>query len=790
MNSYLKIILLLTLPLFAIAQPLKEVPLQFMLDAADEALENNDYYNALEWYEQAYREERDYDLAILIADLNMLLRDYKRAESWYDRVLKRDKEMEYIDERFYYGQALKALGRYNDAYAEFQFFIDSSDLEELKPRARLEMEGMTMSSSLDENNDVVVRLLDRKVNSAGPEYGAAEYQDGTLYFSSFQSNKVIILDGKEEVDAFAKIYTTQETDKGYDKAKALPASINRDGFHSGNVTFTPDGRRMFFTRSTLLGEELATSKLYVSDRSDSGWSPPLEVESLNGDFLLRHPAVGELYGNDVLFFSANMEGGEGGFDLYYATIEGDGFATPVNLGETVNTGENEITPFYTDGVLYFSSDGYASLGGYDIYRTSWNGSEWSEIENIGLGYNTPLDDMYFTSYNGGQKGYLISNRPNEKKRNLKSKTCCDDIYSFGIRQLIIDLIAVAENEEGPMKGAEVTLVDLSGEAIDPITKTNENLDQYTFLLDSDKPYKLVFRKEGYYPDSLEFNTVGILDDFTINKSKLLKPIPVEPVDTATTITEIVTINQAIRLDNIYYDLDDDKILPDAEKDLQVLYDLLEKYPDMVIELSSHTDAQGVASYNQKLSQRRAESAKNWLVDRGVEAERIQTVGYGESQILNRCVNGVRCPDEEHRVNRRTEFKILEGPQSIEIQKEVPKELPGNSGKQAFGDSLPLIKIYNNNLDLGKVRKGEVKELEFTIENVGNAELAIEIITTCHCTELDYSTEPLAPGQRAVIKAKYNSGLKEEAKEYREVINIISNVEHIVDEAVFTVEVIE
>ena len=138
----------------------------------------------------------------------------------------------------------------------------------------------------------------------------------------------------------------------------------------------------------------------------------------------------------------------------------------------------------------------------------------------------------------------------------------------------------------------------------------------------------------------------------------------------------MTINEPIRLDNIYYDLDDDKILLDAEKDLNVLYDLLNKYPDMVIELSSHTDAQGRSSYNEGLSQRRAESAKRWLVERGVSKKRIKPVGYGETYIINHCKNGVKCSDDEHRQNRRTEFKILEGPQTIEITKQVTKPIGG------------------------------------------------------------------------------------------------------------------
>lgn len=774
------------------AQPLKEIPYRFMLEAAEEALENSDYYNAIEWFEKCYKEQKDKDMAIQVAELYMKIRDYKRAESWYKRVLQRDKDMFYIDSRFDYGKALKYLGKYNDAYAEFQYFIDSSTNVDLKPTAQMELDGMLMAQKAEENNDVVIKLMDRKINSGMTEFGPMEYADGSLYFSSFMTNKVIILDGKEE-DVYAKIYTTSETDKGYAKAKALPAAINREGFHTGNVSFSSDGRRMFFTRSTLQGGEVESSRLYVSNKKDSGWGAPIEIEELNGDFIIKHPATGELYGNDVLFFSSNMEGGEGGFDLYYATMEGDQFSTPVNLGESINTEVDEITPFYMDGELFFSSEGYASMGGFDIYRTSWNGSSWSEIINMGYGYNSTCDDIYFAQFNGGNNGYLVSNRPSEKKRNLKSKTCCDDIYSFGIRQLIIDLITFAEDEVGPLKGSEITLVDLSGEAIDPITKKNETLEEYSFLLDPEKPYKLVFKKEGYYPDSLDFNTVGILDDFTIKKSMKLKPIPVVPDEETEEVIEIVTINQAIRLDNIYYDLDDDKILPDAEKDLNVLMGLLDQYPDMVIELSSHTDAQGSGPYNKRLSARRAESAKNWLLDKGILDDRIVTVGYGESVILNRCTNGVKCRDSEHRVNRRTEFKILEGPQSIEIRKEIKKsDLPEGGGAQSFNlrEPSPKIEILENNIDLGELKKGEKRELSFTIKNVGNANLEIEIITTCHCTTLDWSKEPLAPGETTVIKATYDSGAKNEARQYREVINIISNVEHIVDEAIFNVTVVE
>ena len=143
--------------------------------------------------------------------------------------------------------------------------------------------------------------------------------------------------------------------------------------------------------------------------------------------------------------------------------------------------------------------------------------------------------------------------------------------------------------------------------------------------------------------------------------------------------EILTINEAIRLNNIYYNYDDDKILKDAEQDLYAIMDLMTKYPDMTIELGSHTDSRGDDTYNQKLSLRRANSARRWLLNKGITGDRITAKGYGETVILNNCTNGEDCTDEEHRYNRRTEFKILSGPTTIEVKKEVLKK-KGNSIK--------------------------------------------------------------------------------------------------------------
>lgn len=664
--KYFQIVcLLICLPFVLKAQPLREIPYEYMVETAEEAFAANDYYNALDWYEQAYKERRDRQMALKIAELHTILRDYRRAENWYSRVLNRDTENEFADYRFEYGRVLKYQGNYKDAVAEFRYFLDLSQDEVKKNKAKLELEGILNADKLEDNVGSVIEMADRTVNSPFTEFAPAEYTDGTLYFSSFQRSEIITV-GKDK-DYHSKIFTSEKGDKGYAKAKAIGEQINRDGFHTGNAAFSADGGRMYFTRATMEGNVVSESKLFVSYNKGGNWSPAEEVTELNGDFEIRHPTVGELYGNEVLFFSSDMEGGRGGFDLYYSTITSDGYALPINLGPGINTSADDITPFYRDGILYFSSEGYPSLGGFDIFYSEWDGSRFSEVTNIGYGYNSTYDDLYFSLIGDGYSGFLVSNRPGEGKKTLKSKTCCDDIYTIEIRRIVIDLLALVENDEGSLPGASVTIYDLSDvEPAPPSTKSNLTGNTFNFLLDADRPYKVIVEHEEYYSDSIEFNTIGILDDYTVNKTIKLKPLPPpEP--------EIIVINQPIRLNNIYYDFDDYKILPDAEKDLSQLLDLMNQYGDMVIELSSHTDSRGVGAYNERLSQRRADAAKEWLVERGVTPDRIKAVGYGETKLLNNCSNGVRCTEEEHQFNRRTEFKIIAGPQSIEIRREVKKD---------------------------------------------------------------------------------------------------------------------
>ncbi|MDX1684081.1 MAG: OmpA family protein [Saprospiraceae bacterium] len=653
------------------AQPIDNSTFEKNLETAEEQMAKHEYYNAREYYNKAFEQQRQPEIALKIADLNYLLKDYRRASIWYRRVLRRDRNDTYLDSRFDYARVMKMRGEYEDAMEEFNYFLERSDNEELKEKARTEIIGMQLASAMEEDVSISVENTGRPINGRFLEASPYLDRDGKMFFSTIRSDEVIVLDDKAE-GYYSQIYMAVPEENERRRADwqdpvALGENVNRPEFHTTNVSLSPDGSRMYFTRTILDGHEIVESKAYLSERTGSGWGAAQELEGVNGEYIVRHPVVGELYGNEVLFFSSNMEGGKGGYDLYYSTYEGGStYSLPTNLGEEINTIGDEITPFYRDGILYFSSDGLPTIGGYDIYSSTWDGSSWSEPENMGLAYNSTCDDIYYTLNVEGSKGFLVSNRPGTTTRSVGSKTCCDDIWTVKKRDIIIDVIATVIDDEGnELMESEGEMYDLSSGGKQIAEENSGETNQMTFQLDPDNAYRIVVKKDGYYPAEAEINTVGKVDDYTYNKEFVLRKKEPDVV--------IVTINEPIRLNRIYYDFDDDKILPEAEKDLTDLLGYLREYPEMVIELSSHTDSRGSDLYNQQLSERRAQSAKNWLVERGIDPERIEAVGYGEEQILNECENGVQCSELEHQYNRRTEFKIIAGPTSIEIKKKVQPE---------------------------------------------------------------------------------------------------------------------
>ena len=785
--------------LFIFAQPINTVTPAIMLEVADEKYAENDYYNAVEWYEKAYKELRDQDVALRIADLHYTLRDFKRAESWYSRIVKRDKDKLFPNAIFNYARALKRNGKYPEAFDQFVSFLEITTNDDLRKLAALEVKGIQEMEDLPTNEEILVVNVGSPVNSFQTDASPSLDADGNLYFSAITSREPIVLDGKDQ-DYHAKIYRTSRGKSGkWQKPKPLAKNINSPSVHTGNVAVSRDGSKMYFSKMVFYGTSMNSSRLFVAEKRGDRWASPKEIKGVNGNYIIKNPTPGELFGDEVLFFSANIEGGQGGFDLYYSTHLGnDEYSTPTTLGENINTPGDDITPFWSDATLYFSTDGRPGLGGLDIHKTTWDGTKWSDPENMGMRYNSSVDDLFFTLDPTGQGGFLVSNRPSAGSRSLKGKTCCDELFFFQEKQINIEFITGVFNPEGPLLGATVNIYEmLEGDFGKSSSQTNDETNAFGFALETDKAYTVVYTRDGYYPDSLTINTVGIVDDHQIQRNMTLQPIPVEPE------TEIITVTEPIRLNNIFYDFDDDQILPDAEKDLAILLELLNQYPDMVIELSSHTDAQGNDEYNDDLSLRRATSAVNWLLERGIEETRVKAVGYGEQFILNRCVNGVECDDNEHRFNRRTEFKILEGPRTIEIKKEILKGNPQQGGGGYDGGARSLftpiwdrfqidtdklrakIKFDESFHDFGLITKGDVKTHDFYFTNVGSSELKISIVTgASKTTTIKWPREGIKPKERGKIEVTYDSS--GEYGEEEVTIHIVANSDPIISEARFRV----
>jgi peptidoglycan-associated lipoprotein len=630
-----------------------------MLETANTAAENNDYLNAIEWFDKAYKENKDPNLQVAIGDMYMLLRDYPKAEKIYERVLKRDKNDEFFDLRLDYARSMKFQGKYKIALDELNTFISTTDNEELKNDAKIELKGILQLEKYPENIEASISFAGESINSPSGESSPALYSDGSLYFTSLNAKTPTVLDGTEG-EYHAKLYSSSRTPDGtFSKPAALDEVINRIDFYNTGVSFSQDGQKMYFTRAKYNNNKMENSQIYLSKRMGEKWGAPYPIDAVNEGNRSIHPYEGELFGSKVLYFVTDIPGGYGGFDIYYASISGDKYGKPVNLGNVINTPKNEVSPFYNDGVLYFASNGHPGMGGLDNFYSEWDGSKWGEVKNMGFNYNSSYDDSFLRFSKSGTTGFLVSNRTHKDKKKFRNtETCCDDIYQIQIRDLVIDLRTIVNNEKGPLEGATVEL--LEGSKKTPVdSKTNFLSNEFKFLLDADKSYRAYISREGYYPDSISFNTNGIFDDYTVSKTVTLKPKPEAP-------KRIVSRNEPILLKSIFFDLDDDKIRSDAEPDLDYLKSLLDKYPDMVIELSSHTDSRGDNEYNKKLSQRRANSTKNWLVDEGIQPSRIKAVGYGETKLLNRCKDNVKCTEEEHQMNRRSEFKIIAGPQTIEI----------------------------------------------------------------------------------------------------------------------------
>jgi len=614
---------------------------------ADKQYAKYAYIDATETYERvAAKGYKSADMFMKLGNAYYFNAELEKANKWYAELFAMGGE---IDSEYYYryAQTLKATGDYTKA---------DQMMVQFNQKASEDLRGKNFKEKQDymeeiKSNSGRYEIADAGINSKYSDYGSAFQGNQVIFASSRDTGNFAQKKHKWTNQYFTGLYGAEMSEEGLlSNAKKYAKQINTK-FHEASAIFTKDGKTMYFTRNNFNNgkkgkdaNRITLLKLYKATLKDSVWSEPTEVSFNNDSYSVAHPALSA--DEKTLYFASDMPGTLGQSDLWKVSISGDSFGTPVNLGPTINTEGKETFPFVTDeNELYFATDGHPGLGGLDIFasRIKEDGTFTAPL-NVGTPANSPQDDFAYLINTKTRRGFLSSNREGGQGY--------DDIYKFlETRKLICEQVLsgiVTDLETGEvLPGAKVTLMD------DKFNKLKEVIaDDKGFYdmgeVECGKVYWVRAEKEQYETKEQKV-TISKTDgktDLPIQLEKKVKPVTVGD-----------DLAKAFGIKIIYFDLDKWNIRPDAALELEKILDVMKQYPNMKIDVRSHTDCRASHKYNEKLSDRRAKSTMEWLAKNGVNADRLTGRGYGETQLLNKCADGVKCSEEEHQANRRSEFII-------------------------------------------------------------------------------------------------------------------------------------
>ena len=566
---------------------------------------------------------------------------------------------------FHMAMAAKSIGNYELTKQYLTEFLSSKPNRAMQIKSEIELENLSEIPKLLSKNSPVT-LIPLQGNTPQTEFDAKKIGNELVYTSSskpgiYKNNGLPFL-------GIVKAPLKSESEIG--KSEMLSPNLFKENANDGSPAFTKDGKTVVFARGNT-GKSKDPSPdvdLYISTKNGTTWSEPERLAI--SDSLAWDGSPAYSVDERTLYFSSNRRGGKGGLDLYRVPIDNSGrFGRPINLGAAINTPGDEIFPFISgNGKLYFSSNGHPSIGGLDLFVASRNENE-IVVEHLGVPMNSIGDD-FAISLSDSTQGYLSSNRPGGKGDDdiyyFKSSGAEDRWWSSDPAPMV-DTTVQAKIVNYTL---QVKVIDAAGKALEgvkvSIRKNGQSLEAEKSnskglleMIPLEENDELAFKleKEDYLTARSSFSMEGK----EIPKSLLKK----EVTDT-TYVVQIQMdrpeigkeISKLFEVNSIYYDLDKADIRPDAAEELDKIVQFLSDNPQMNLELGAHTDARASGAYNLKLSQRRAESAVKYIIQRGISNDRIQPRGYGETQLINECADGVDCPEDMHQQNRRTEFKII------------------------------------------------------------------------------------------------------------------------------------
>ena len=497
----------LALTLFALALPSQTAwsqrkPSAIAKQAADYE-KNGDFQNAAVFYEQAFNaaENGKPEWMYKAGRAYMEIRDYANAAKCLEEVREEHNNKNYDKPAYRYALALKQTGQYTEAKVAFEDFLRNyrgSDADKMRDLVQTEIKGCVFGEQLatKANANVFIQHLDASINTDKTEFGPIPFSDGVLYFSS-------------TVSGAAKIYRTQRKDRAGNTwiPRQSPSIFagKMEKPHYGNGSFTPDGKRFYFTQCELTGVKPKCA-IYLMVEEQGTWSNPIKLpDYINAEGANNtHPFVVIEEDKEILYFSSDRDGGRGGLDLWYCTrtagSQGNNFTLPKNLGMNINTPGDEITPYYDaeTQTLYFSSNGWQSLGGLDIFRAQGSMMKWELPQNLGLPFNSPADDLYFIQARSHNGGYFVSNRIFEPS---KMSTTNDDIYFYGEKRIEVILTGRITDAQAPEKGSledvSVRLFEQNEGGEEIVEDRMLALGEYKFVLQPKKKYLVEIQKQGY-----------------------------------------------------------------------------------------------------------------------------------------------------------------------------------------------------------------------------------------------------------------------------------------------------
>ncbi|MFI2743110.1 OmpA family protein [Zhouia sp. PK063] len=622
---------------------------QSLVKKADKLYNQYAYVDAAQMYHDYIEDAAKVPTEVYLhaGDSYYFINNMQQAQQYYGKAYEQDSLSELYIIR--YVRALRGIRSYEKSDEIYKKFLESTGDSIAVTNYEKQAKGFYIL-----NNAEVPKytIKDASINTENSDFGATRYKNKIVFSSSRRGASNELYDWNEQ--PFLSLFMADTTATGDLVNVEEFSKETSTNFHDATIAFSPDYKTAYFASSNTKKKGMFfnknrknTFKLFKMEFVDGKWTNKKQLSFDSDEYSVGQPAVSP--DGKMLYFVSDMPGGFGEADIYYAKIFDDGtLSQPINAGPKINTSGNDFFPYVKDSTLYFSSNGKFGFGGLDIYRAKIVGeNQYDHVANMGKPINSNHDDFGIVYNNDKISGYFSSNR--------LGGVGDDDIYYFEKFIPCFKYVTgkvTNEKTNNVISEVNISAFDNSGNLI---TSTSTNADgtyMLTFNCDT-LSYRIEASKPKYTKDWKQISLASV------NKNKILPNI-----DFKLTLLKDLIVQEdgveKIKINPIFFDYDKFSIRPDAAKELDKIVSVMMEYPKMKIKIESHTDSRGSDSYNLVLSDKRAKATRDYIFSQGIAKDRIiSAIGYGETQLKNGCSNGVDCTEEQHAVNRRSEFIITE-----------------------------------------------------------------------------------------------------------------------------------